>query len=103
MPVKYRLDYKILLLTYKCLHNLAPVYLKCLLHPYVPARSLRSAQQDLLVEPVFRTEKYGKRAFSVLAPRLWNRLPAKIKLARTVGSFKTALKTHLFKKAFPKS
>ena len=28
LPVKYRIDFKIALLTYKCLNNLAPEYLK---------------------------------------------------------------------------
>ena len=79
LPVKFRLDYKILLLTFKCLHNLAPVYLSELLESYIPARTLRSAEKYLLKEPAFRTETYGKRAFSNIAPRLWNNLPLHVK------------------------
>ena len=48
LPVKYRLDYKILLLTYKCLNQQAPIYLSSLLKPYNPTRSLRSSHQFLL-------------------------------------------------------
>ena len=100
LPVTQRLDYKILLLTYKCIHNQAPIYLSSLLKKYTPTRNLRSSAKDLLVEPAFRTETFGKRAFSVIAPRLWNCLPNNIKEACTVDSFKSALKTHLFKKAY---
>ena len=33
LPVKQRIQYKILLLTFKCLHGMAPAYLKELLIP----------------------------------------------------------------------
>ena len=37
LPVRERIQYKILLLTWKSLHDLAPPYLKDLLIPYTPA------------------------------------------------------------------
>lgn len=40
---KGRNKFKILLLTLKALHNLAPLYLIELLTPYSPSRSLRSS------------------------------------------------------------
>lgn len=42
--------------------------------PYSSSRTLLSACHDLLVEPRSRLE-YGDRAYSVIAPRIWNRLP----------------------------
>uniref|UniRef100_A0AAR2KJT6 Reverse transcriptase domain-containing protein n=1 Tax=Pygocentrus nattereri TaxID=42514 RepID=A0AAR2KJT6_PYGNA len=42
LPVKFRIDYKILLLTYKALNGLAPQYLSELLSYYEPSRLLRS-------------------------------------------------------------
>ena len=39
LPVKYRIEYKITLLTFKALHGLAPEYLRELIHPYHPPRS----------------------------------------------------------------
>ena len=42
----------------------------------------------------------GSRAFSVAAPKLWNNLPADVKNAQLVETFKVKLKTFLFKKAF---
>ena len=100
LPVSARIEYKLLLLTYKCLHGLAPSYLSSLLKPYKPTRLLRSSDQDLLEEPHFRTETYGKRSFSASAPRLWNKLPKEVKSAKSLDVFKSKLKTHLFKKAY---
>ncbi|CAM4325934.1 unnamed protein product [Leuciscus chuanchicus] len=51
LPVKSRITYKILLLTYKSLHGLSPKYLTDLLHPYTQSRSLRSSDKDLLDTP----------------------------------------------------
>ena len=53
LPVKQRITYKILLLTYKALHSLAPQYITHLLHPYSQSRSLRSTGKDLLSIPRF--------------------------------------------------
>ena len=100
LPVKYRIQYKVLLLAFKSQHGKAPVYLADLLEPYLPARSLRSEQQQRLSQPKARTVKYGDRAFSICAPRLWNKLPSEIKEADTVDRFKALLKTHLFRIAY---
>ena len=44
LPVKYRIEYKILLLVYKCVTGVAPSYLASLIPPYIPGCSgLRSA------------------------------------------------------------
>ncbi len=51
LPIKYRISYKILLLTYKALNGLAPAYLTSLLSRYNPSRSLRSQNSGLLVVP----------------------------------------------------
>ncbi|XP_029297016.1 uncharacterized protein LOC115014371, partial [Cottoperca gobio] len=42
LPVKYRIEFKILLLTYKSINGQAPAYLKDLIVPYKPTRALRS-------------------------------------------------------------
>ena len=48
LPIKSRIQYEVLLLTYKCLHDLGPEYLRDLLDCYLPARRLRSAGRLLL-------------------------------------------------------
>src|SRR4029434_9229484 len=49
LPVKSRIDLKVLLLIYKALNDLAPNYLKELDVPYCPPRSLRSQSAGLLL------------------------------------------------------
>ena len=92
----YRIVFKILLITYKALNNLAPAYIRDLLTPYVPARQLRSSSKNLLVIPRFNLKTYGARSFSVAAPTLWNTLPSDIMNSSSVSVFKNKL----FKKAF---
>ena len=48
LPVKARADFKVLLLTYKALHGLAPTYLSDLMLPYIPTHTLRSQDAGLL-------------------------------------------------------
>ena len=71
LPIKFRIQFKVLLLVYKALNRLAPKYIKELLVPYKPRRHLRSEAKGLLDEPRTRL-KFGDRAFSISAPRLWN-------------------------------
>ncbi len=100
LPIKYRISYKILLLTYKALNGLAPAYLTSLLSHYNPSRSLRSQNSGLLVVPRIAKSTKGGRAFSYLAPKLWNSLPDNVRGSDTLSLFKSRLKTHLFSQAF---
>ncbi len=104
LPIKYCISYKILLLTYKPLNGLAPAYLTSLLSRYNPSRSLRSQNSGLLVVPRIEKSTKGGRAFSYLAPKLWNSLPDNggfsVWGSDTLSLFKSRLKTHLFSQAF---
>jgi hypothetical protein len=100
LPIDYRIQFKINLLTYKSLHGLAPSYLSCILTPYQPSRTLRSTTQNKLLEKRARCKKSGDRAFPMCAPKLWNSLPVSVRDCDSVSSFKTALKTLYFKRAF---
>ena len=100
LPVKLRIEYKILLLTYRTLNNMAPGYLMELLTPYRPPRTLRSSQENLLVVPKSKLKTYGDRSFCAAAPKAWNNLPISIRSCQTLGAFKSSLKTYLFGKYF---
>ena len=100
LPVRYRIEYKIALLVYKCLHDLAPAYLINLITVYTPARSLRSGTDRLLTQPAARTVRYGERTFSYAAPSIWNALPKHLRLCDNFELFKRDLKTFLFKTAY---
>ena len=86
--------------TYKVLHDRAPIYIQELLQLCTPSRNLRSSNRNLLVKPYFNLNSYGKRAFSVAAPELWNNLPEDIKSANSIDDFKRKLKTFLFMRAY---
>ncbi len=88
LPVRFRVDFKILLLVYKFLNGLAPTYLCELLTENQPIRSFRSSNQDLLFTPKSRFKCRGDRAFCIAAPRLWNALPLSIRKASSVNIFK---------------
>ncbi|XP_030292176.1 gastrula zinc finger protein XlCGF28.1-like [Sparus aurata] len=79
LPIKQRIDFKILLLTFKALHHLAPPYLSDLLIPHRPSRALRSSSSLTLTIPPFKLKTFGHRAFSRAAPRLWNSQPQPIR------------------------
>ena len=100
LPVNKRIEYKIHLLTYKCLNGEAPEYLAELLTLYQPTRTLRSADRQMLTVPKTRLKTYGDRAFAKSAPMLWNALPIDVKSASSLSAFKSALKRHLFNVAY---
>ena len=94
LPVEQHLKFKVLCLTYKALHGLTPSYLHESLIPYKPARSLCSTNQDLLGIPKMRLKRIAARAFSSLAPSLYNAIPLDILQAPSFDSFKANLNTH---------
>jgi len=103
LPVSKRIEYKILILTYKSLNNLGPKYLSDLLQIRSSSHgmALRSNQQLLLEIPHFsKLPSFGDRSFSVAAPTLWNNLPVKLRVIDSPLEFKSKLKTHLFSIAF---
>ncbi|XP_046873364.1 uncharacterized protein LOC124465555 [Hypomesus transpacificus] len=101
LPVPQRIHFKVLLLTHKALHNQAPRYLTDLLHHHTPSRSLRSSDANLLSIPLRTKHRtWGDRAFSIAAPSLWNSLPKPIRDCTNLSTFKSLVKTHLFRSAF---
>ena len=100
LPIKQRIHFKILLITYKSLNGLAPQYLSDLLTHYSPSRLLRSQNLDQLIIPRILKSTAGGRSFSYLAPKLWNSLPNIVREANTLCQFKSRLKTHLFNLAY---
>jgi hypothetical protein len=104
LPVEQRVQHKIALLTFKCLHGCAPQYLSehCItLHDQGGRYQLRAATRGDLVLPRTRTRLFGPRSFHSSAPTVWNSLPVNIRdLSLTLEQFKQRLKTHLFSIAF---
>ena len=104
--VRQRIDYKLCLFVFKCLHQLAPPYLSSMTVPILAAstrRNLRSAGQgDLLVSRT-KTVIFGHRtrSFAVAGPSTWNSLPTALKdPLLTVGQFCNRLKTEMFVRSY---
>ena len=100
LPVHFQILFKVLLLVYKALNGMAPLYITELLSYRTCSRTLRSTDQKHLAGPKSRLKTYGDRAFSVAAPKLWNELPLDLRSLATINLFKKHLKTDLFKKAY---
>ena len=102
LPVRYRIDYKIALLTFKCLNNLAPQYLASLITVREPNRRASRLDDDYYVlnRPEKPNFKRTEGAFCHAAPRIWNNLPYRLRCLTEIDMFKKGLKTHLFNIAF---
>ena len=100
LPIEQRINFKILLITYKALNGKAPKYISDLLSPYSPGRNLRSANQKLLCKASYNLKTYGARSFSCAAPLLWNSIPYDLRNSSAIDTFKRKLKTWLFCIAF---
>ena len=100
LPVRHRIIFKVLLVTFKAPSNLAPDYLTLPLDTYKPQRQLRSSDSSLLTVPRTRLKMAGDRAFSHFVPRMWNDLPLHIRSTDKLNNFKSMLKLHLFIQAY---
>ncbi|XP_062419407.1 uncharacterized protein LOC134132170 [Pungitius pungitius] len=84
-PVAAHIQFKTLVLTHHAVNGSGPVYIRDMVKPYIPTRTLRSASAKLLVPPSLR-EKHSARSrlFAVLAPRWWNELFDDIRTAESL-------------------
>ena len=96
LRVCYRTQYKLLLYVLKALNGLAPVYLKDLVTVYEPARTLRSENAMIVVQPKVRTKTCGERRFDKAASTLWNSLRSSIRHEQSIETFEKQLETLLF-------
>ena len=95
LPVAQRINFKIIMLTWKALNGQAPAYLKDIIPAQSSGRATRSSDKSLLLVPRVKPS-FGERAFSYSSPRLWNPLPIELKNQSTIDAFKSRLKTFLF-------
>jgi hypothetical protein len=100
LPVQFRINFKINVLTFKTLSTEQPSYLHNLLNKVTQSRSLRSNKGLKLSIPRVKT-KMGSRSFGSCAPALWNSLPLSLRSATSVVTFRKLLKAHLFGLAYP--
>jgi len=81
LRVPERIDFKIAVLVYRCLHGLAPSHLSTELESVKDMSSrqqLRSWSSDTLAIPTSQLSTVRDRAFSVIAARVWNAVPVDV-------------------------
>ena len=92
LPVRKRIEYKLLVLVHRALYDGTPEYLAALLLQHAPRRSLRSAGGLLLEVPRVNLERFGRRAFACAGPTLWNKLPRNMRDNDNLVQFKKEFK-----------
>ena len=90
LPESKRIEFKILLYTWKALHGQAPRYLQNLISEYVPHRNFRSSSNKQSMEEAQPLER--KPSF-FSAPSLWNAFPLRIRSADSQETFKNTRST----------
>ena len=93
LPLEYRVQFKLISLTFKASNGLAPTYLTDMIERYTPSRTLRSSSAFLLKQERFNLQSYGARSFTVSAPMLWNTLPLELRTCSSLDICKSKLKS----------
>ena len=99
LPIQTHI-YKLTTLAFQHFDDSLPQYLSSRLDIHQPFRSLRSSNDRLLRVPHWKLKSFGYRFFSYKGSVVWNSLPTDLKFSSSLASFKSKLKTHLFKKNY---
>jgi len=101
LDVPERIQYKLGVTVHRCLQYKAPEYQVDCCTPVsdIPSRRhLRSATRHHLTISRYWLSTFGRRAFSVAGPTVWNSLPDSLRdPALSSNSFRQSLKTNLFR------
>ena len=100
LSIPQRIQFKLCSVVYRCLHDMAPIYLirdLCVPISSLEGRShIRSAAAGDLRIPSAKTVTISRRGFSVAGPAAWNNLSTTLKdYTLTFTAFKKLLKTEL--------
>ena len=96
LPIQHCILFKYNLLVFKAINLSQPPYLSALI------RSSSLTRCNRLSVSSTRPKKHiGRRGFAVAAPAEWNKLPQTVRSEQTIDHFRSQLKTHLFRLAYP--
>ena len=96
LPVSVRSSYKIACLCYHCHSSTAPSYVNDMLHRKPLHTRSSSYTMPLLNRPAHSKATLGDRSFS----SVWNSIPNDVRCAPSLSSFKSRLKTYLFRSVY---
>ena len=100
LPVNVRSTCKIACLCYHCHCSTAPSYVADMLHINpLHKRNTRSSSSTmpLLNRPAYSRATLGDRSYSFASSSVWNSIPNDVRCAPSLSSFKSRLKTYLFR------
>ena len=100
LPVKVRSTYKMACLCYHCHSSTAPSYVTDMLHkkPLHTCNTRSSSYtMPLLNRPAHSKATLGDRSFSFASSSVWNSIPNDVRCSPSLSSFKSCLKTYLFR------
>ena len=103
LPVKVRSTYKIACLCYHCHSSTAPSCVTGMLHRKpLHTRNTRSSSytMPLLNRPSHSKATLGDRSFSLASSSAWNSIPNDVRGAPSLSSYKSRLKTYLFRSVY---
>ena len=103
LPVKVRSNYQIACLCYHCHSSTAPSYVTGMLHRKpLHTRNTRSSSytMPLLNRHAHSKATLGDRSFSFASSSVWNSIPNDVRCAPSLSSFKSRLKTCLFRSVY---
>ena len=103
LPVKVRNTYKIACLCYHCHSSTAPSYVADMLQKK-PSHTCNARfiyyTMSLLNRPAHSEATLGDRSFSFASSSVWNSVPNDVRCALSLSSFKSRLKTYLFRSVY---
>ena len=103
LPVKSRNTYEIACLCHHRYSSTAPSYVADMLHlkpSHTRYTHLSKYTMLILNRPTHSKATLGDRSFSVASSSLWNSIPNDSMYAPSLSSFKSRLKTYLFRSAY---
>ena len=103
LPVKERSTYKIACLCYHCHSSTVPSYVADMLHKKpLHIRNTRSSSytMPLLNRPAHSKATLSNCSFSFASSSVWNSIPNDFRCAPSLSSFKSHLKTYLFRSVY---
>ena len=103
LPVKVRSTYKIACLCYHCYSSTAPSYVADMLHEK-PSHTCNircsSYKMPFLNRNAHSKATPGDRSFSFASSSVWKSIPNDVRCAPSLSSFKSRLKTYLFRSSY---
>jgi hypothetical protein len=99
LPFLDRCTYHMGILTYKAINDVAPSYLKSILHldgNMKPAYKLRSTVRKDIQQPLTKS-RYTKLRFQYAASKVWNALPVEIRQCKSVSLFRKNVRNYLLR------